>query len=304
MATFTTILRSRLIVILSLSLFCAVFSCGTEQAGAYMAEMIADDIRMAWLSDPPAPVDEIHTEYHELEVIPDDFPMVFRVRMCDSDGAVEFLEEPDGTIFFTVQGFHGTGTAAFNPWLAADLHGAPREPMWLPSSVERVYFPATAKTPAIFPEPCAHAGALPSSLRFTSISVLSNAVALGIGWSDANPPPGSELDLFGTTNLSHPTWSWMTRFAVDTTTNETVFPLSPATVFPEALSLMDAMLHPPSPIFTGWNVHTNPPIPEGMEQFFPQEYVPGAVVSNAIYSGNSGTSAFFRLGTLLDSDGD
>ncbi|NLB69364.1 MAG: hypothetical protein GX804_06755, partial [Lentisphaerae bacterium] len=42
----------------------------------------------------------------------------------------------------------------------------------------------------------------------------------------------------------------------------------------------------------------------GMEQFFPQEYVPGAVVSNAIYSGNSGTSAFFRLGTLLDSDGD
>ncbi|NLB69820.1 MAG: hypothetical protein GX804_09115 [Lentisphaerae bacterium] len=71
MATFTTIPRSRLIVLLSLSLLCAVFSCGTELAGAYMAEMIAGDIRMAWLSDPPAPTDEIRTGYHELEVIPD-----------------------------------------------------------------------------------------------------------------------------------------------------------------------------------------------------------------------------------------
>lgn len=259
---------------------------------------IAVDMTRAWFTEPPTPADSIRVENHEIQEIPLDFPPVFRVRMRSDTGAVEFFDEDTDALLCSVG-----GSADFNPWLIADLRGAAHEFMWLPSRVERIYSLASPVPMTMGLSGCSEEILLPTtSLVFTAIYVLSNGVSFGTAWPTNETLPEAGLDLFATSSLVQGVWTWMARFDVGSTTNEASLTLDSETAFTEALPLLDEMLVPAQQVFVGWNVHVNPPIPSGLESFFPEDYISGALVSNAIYEAATAPSAFFRLGTLLDSN--
>ena len=270
---------------------------------------IASEMVFAWFTEPPTPAAEVRVELREIAEIPAGFPSVFRVRMRDDSGAVEFFDE-DGGEFICAVG----GSSDFNKWLVADLRGAPRDPMLLPSRVERVYSLAASGSMSMagrfgglhFGEAQLRgAAAANAGLAFTGIHVESNGVSFSASWSFENPPPDGAFDLFGATNLVQSRWAWMSRFAgIGNATNVADFSLNENTVFPEARPLLDAMFASELSVLVGYSARTNPPIPSGLESFFPGDYVEGAIIEQPVYENIAAPSAFFRLGTLRDSDDD
>jgi hypothetical protein len=77
-----------------------------------------------WVFGPPTPElagGVARVESHEVSELPPGFPEPFFARINGETGAVEFFDGSGAAL--ASRG----GSADFEPWLAADLRGAPRE---------------------------------------------------------------------------------------------------------------------------------------------------------------------------------
>ena len=247
-----------------------------------------------------------------------------RAWIDDASGAVLFFDE-NGVEVFSVE-----GAEDFLPAMAWSVRsgmpaGTPLDEVpeeWRPSHFFFDYGPEELELfsggGSLFTQQLFSASALAGSgggLRFTSIIVSSNAVAFGMEW-DAPLPVTNRLDMFGTADLSGASaadggaaagggWGWMSRFETPTNESSAVFTLSAETVFEEKQPALAAMLSREL-VVGSVSVSTNADFSGNpwLLMALGCGYAAGEVVARTNWARVSEPGAFFRLGTLLDSDGD